>query len=101
MDLQNIDRLGDRHGAGRNPWITEEKRSRIIALVTKDPPGKLITESDGVLRAEDENKAAYWTLDSLTEDVCELGIKIGRRQERRILLREGVRWRKTRPWAQM
>jgi hypothetical protein len=29
-----------------------------------------------------------------------MGIEVGRSQVRRILLREGVRWRNTRPWAQ-
>src|SRR5215207_3872654 len=73
---------------------------RIIALVAKNPPGKLLTEPDGVLGAEDETKAAYWTLDTLAESAWEIGIEIGRSQVRRILLREGVRWRNTRPWAQ-
>ena len=59
-----MDGLADRPGAGRKPRITEEERSKIIALVAKDPPGKLLTGSDGVLRAEDESKAAYWTLDA-------------------------------------
>jgi hypothetical protein len=53
-----------------------------------------------VLRAEDETKAAYWTLDALAEAAREIGIKISRSQVRRILLHEGVRWRNTRPWAQ-
>ena len=73
---------------------------RIIALVAKNPPGKLLTEPDGVLGAEDETKAAYWTLDTLAESAWEIGIEIGRSQVRRILLREGVRWPNTRPWAQ-
>jgi Winged helix-turn helix len=50
--------------------------------------------------ALDETKAAYWTLDALTDAVREMGIEVGRSQVRRILLREGVRWRNTRPWAQ-
>jgi Winged helix-turn helix len=56
--------------------------------------------SDGVLDAEDETKAAYWTLSALAEAAREIGIEISRSQVRRILLREGVRWRNTRPWAQ-
>jgi transposase len=97
---EGIDGFGDRPRAGRKPRLTELERSKIIALVGKNPPGKLLTEPDGALRAEDETKAAYWTLDALAQAAREIGIEIGRSQVRRILLREGVRWRNTRPWAQ-
>ena len=100
FNAEGIDGLGDRPRTGRKPRITELERSKIIALVAKDPPGKLVTEPDGVLRAEDETKAAYWTLDTLAEAAQEMGIEISRSQLRRILLHEGVRWRNTRPWAQ-
>jgi transposase len=100
FNAEGIDGLGDRPGAGRKPRITEEERSKIIALVAKDPPGKLLTGSDGVLRAEDQSKAAYWTLDALAETAQEMGIEVRRSQVRRILLAEGVRWRRTRPWAE-
>lgn len=56
--------------------------SKIIALVAKNSPGKLLTEPDGVLRAEDETKAAYWTLDALVEAAREIGIEISRSQVR-------------------
>jgi transposase len=95
-----IDGLGDRPGSGRKPRLTEEERSRIIALVAKDPPGKLLTGPGGGLQAADEEGAAYWTLDTLAESAREMGIEIGRSQVRRILLAEGVRWRNTRPWAE-
>ena len=94
-----LDGLGDRAGAGRKPRITEQERSKIIALVSKEPPGRLLAESDGLMRAEDETEAAYWTLDALAEAAREMGIRVGRSQVRRILLSEGVRWRNTRPWA--
>ena len=94
-----IDGLGDRPGSGRKPRLTEDERSRIIALVAKDRPGKLLTEPGGV-QAEDEEGAAYWTLQTLAESAREMGIEIGRSQVRRILLAEGVRWRNTRPWAE-
>jgi transposase len=100
FDKEGLDGLGDRPGAGRKPRITEQERSKIIALVSKEPPGRLVTESDGVMHAEDEAKAAYWTLDALTEAARQMGIQVGRSQVRRILLSEGVRWRNTRPWAQ-
>jgi transposase len=100
FNAEGIDGLGDRPGAGRKPRITEDERSRIIALVSKDPPGKLLTEPGGGLQPEDETKAAYWTLDALAEAANEIGIEVGRSQVRRILLAEGVRWRRTRPWAE-
>jgi transposase len=92
--------LRDRPRAGRKPRLTQPERSKIIALVAKTPPGKLLTEPDGVIRVEDETKPAYWTLDALADAAQEMGIEVGRSQVRRILLREGVRWRNTRPWAQ-
>jgi hypothetical protein len=46
-----IDGLGARPGSGRKPRLTEEERSRIIALVAKDPPGKLLTGPGGGLPA--------------------------------------------------
>ncbi len=100
FNTEGVDGLGDRPGAGRKPRITEDQRSRIIALVAEVPPGKLVTQPDGVLRAEDEEGAAYWTLDTLAEAARERGIDIGRSQVRRILLREGIRWRNTRPWTE-
>lgn len=95
-----IDGLADRSGTVRKPRITEDERSKIIALVFKDSPGKLVTQPGSGLEAEDEMKAAYWTLDMLAEAANEIGIEVGRSQVRRILLAEGVRWRNTRPWAQ-
>jgi transposase len=101
FNTEGIDGLGDRPGAGRRPRITEQERSKIIALVSnKEPPGRLVTERDGVMHAEDEAKAAYWTLDALAEAAREMGIRVSRSQVRRILLSEGVRWRNIRPWAQ-
>ena len=100
FDEEGLDGLGDRPGAGRKPRITQQERSKIIALVSKDPPGRLVTEPDGVMRVEDEARAAYWTLDALTEAAREMGIQVSRSQVRRILLSEGVRWRNIRPWAQ-
>jgi transposase len=64
---EGFDGLGDQPGAGRKPRITEQERSKIIALVSKEPPGRLVTGSDGLMRAEDESEDAYWTLDALAE----------------------------------
>ncbi len=100
FNASGIDGLGDRPGAGRRPRLTEDERSRIIALVSKDPPGRLVRYDGLPPEARDETKAAYWTLDTLAEAAQEMGIEVGRSQVRRIMLAEGVRWRRTRPWAQ-
>ena len=52
FNAEGLDGLADRPGAGRRPRITEDGRSGIIASVAEDPLGKLLTEPDGVLRAE-------------------------------------------------
>jgi hypothetical protein len=71
-----INGLGDRCAAGRKPRITEQERSKVIALVAKDPPGKVLSGSDGVLGAEDESKAAYsgHCVDALAEGAQQMGI---------------------------
>lgn len=95
-----IDGLADRPGAGRKPRLSETERSKIIALARADPPGKLVRYDGLPLEARDESKEAHWTLDSLTAAARERGIEVGRSQVRRILLAEGVRWRRTRRWAE-
>ena len=95
-----MDGLADRPGAGRRPRITEDERSRIIALVSKDPPGSLVRYDGLPPEVIDETKAAYWTLDALADAAREMGIEVSRSQVRRILLHEGVRWRNTRPWTE-
>ena len=100
FDVEGIDGLGDRPGAGRRPRLSEAERSRIISLVATDPPGRLVRGAGGELKARNEEKEAHWTLDALTAAARERGITIGRSQVRRILLREGVRWRNPRPWGE-
>jgi transposase len=94
--LQGLDDLG---GQGRKRRITEEERSRIIALVKTVPPGRLRWEPVGELWAFDESGPAEWTLDSLAAAAQAEGIEVGRSQVRRILIAEGVRWRRTRAWT--
>jgi transposase len=97
---RGLDGLGMRPGSGRKPRLGEAERSALIALVHTPPPGKLVPERDsGELQARDETKAPEWTLDSLTAAARTQGIQVARSQVRCILLREGVRWRKTRLWA--
>ncbi|MBB4938194.1 transposase [Streptosporangium album] len=99
FNAEGIDGLGDRPGPGRRPRITQAERSRLIALVKTTPPGRLRWEPWGELEADDEDGPAVWTLDALTAAAREQGIDIHRSQVRRILLKEGVRWRRTRSWT--
>jgi transposase len=99
FNAEGLDGLGDRPGAGRKPRLTEQERGRIIALARSTPPGKLVQLGDE-LRAAEPEKEARWSLDALARAAQEQGIKVGRSQIRRILLKEGVRWRTTRSWAE-
>src|SRR3954454_12750113 len=94
-----LDGLGDRPGAGRKPRISQAQRSQLIALVASPPPGRLIRDHTGELAATDPAGPAVWTLDALTAAARAAGIDIARSQVRRILLAEGVRWRRPRSWA--
>ena len=95
---EGVDGLGDRPGAGRKPRLTEAERSTIIALAQSTPPGRPVTVGDR-LEAEDLDGDAHWTLDALTAAVRAAGVRVARSQVRRILLKEGVRWRHTRSWT--
>ena len=99
FNAEGLDGLGDRPGGGRRPRLTEAERSRIVALVATTPPGRSVRQPDGTLEADDEHKEAHWTLDALTAAAREQGIDVARSQVRRILLAEGVRWRRPRSWA--
>ena len=94
-----LDGLGDRPGAGRKPRVGQAQRSQLIALVAGPPPGRLVRDNTGELVAADATGPAVWTLDALTAAARAAGIDIARSQVRRILLAEGVRWRRPRSWA--
>src|SRR4051794_38930891 len=96
---EGLDGLGDRPGAGRKPRISQAQRSQLIALVAGPPPGRLVRDATGELTATDSAGSAVWTLDALTAAARAAGIDIARSQVRRILLAEGVRWRRPRSWA--
>ena len=96
---EGLDGLGDRPGAGRKPRISESQRSQLIALVASPPPGRLVRDDAGELAASDAAGPAVWTLDALTAAARAAGIDIARSQVRRILLADGVRWRRPRSWA--
>src|SRR4051812_20070565 len=60
-----LDGLGDRPGAGRRPRISQDQRSRLIALVASPPPGRLVRDGAGELVASDATGPAVWALGAL------------------------------------
>ena len=99
FNAEGVEGLGDRPGVGRKPRLSEAERSTVIALARSAPPGQLTRWADGSLEAARPEEAAQWSLDALAAAAQERGIQVGRSQVRRILRREGVRWRRTRAWA--
>jgi transposase len=99
---RGLDGLGMQPGSGRKPRLTEAERSAVIALVASPPPGRLITYSDGTLApaGSEGGDVSDWSLDALAAAAQAQGIQIGRSQVRRILRKEGVRWRRPHSWAQ-
>jgi transposase len=68
-------------------------------LARSAPPGRLHQGGEGLLAPDQPEAPALWTLDALAQAAQAEGIAVGRRQVRRILLAERVRWRRTRSWA--
>jgi transposase len=97
-----LDDLGDLPRVGRPRRLGELERGRIIALVSSDPPGRLLRQPDrslGLDQPERADQAAQWTLDALAAAAQAEGIQVSRSQVRRILQAEGVRWRTVRSWS--
>ena len=61
FNAEGIAGLGMRAGSGRKPRLTEQERSRILALAKQEPPGHLSTQADGTMVARDEEGSAQWT----------------------------------------
>ncbi len=99
FNAEGIAGLGMRPGSGRKPRLTEQERSRILALARQEPPGHLEARADGTMVARDEEGSAQWSLNALAQAAQEAGITVKRSQIRRIYLREGVRWRHTHSWG--
>jgi transposase len=98
FNAEGLDGLGDRPGAGRKPRLTEQERGSIIALARSTPPGKAIRMGEE-LAAVQPDKEAQWSLDALARAAQDKGIQVERSQVRRILLKEGIRWRHPHSWA--
>ncbi|HEX4206772.1 MAG TPA: helix-turn-helix domain-containing protein [Ktedonobacteraceae bacterium] len=75
FNAQGTGGLGMREGAGRKPRLSEQERSRILALVKQPPPGKLERYADGSLNARKEEGSAQWSLDALTDAAHAAGNK--------------------------
>jgi transposase len=99
FDAEGIEGLGDRPKPGRPRRLTVEEDSQLMALVRKDPPGRLVTQRDGTMVARQDEGEAQWSLNALARAAKEAGITVKRSQIRRILVREGVRWRHTHSWG--
>ncbi len=100
FNAEGVDGLGDRPGPGRPPRLTEHERSQIVALARSHPPGAIIRQPDGTLETAATDANAQWSLDALAAAARGRGIPIGRSQVRRILRKEGVRWRGVHTWAE-
>jgi transposase len=98
FNTQGVAGLGMRPGSGRKPRLTEQERSRILALVHQPPPGRLERQGEGLV-ARDEEGSAQWSLSALAQAAQDAGIQVKRSQIRRIYRREGVRWRRTHSWG--
>jgi transposase len=99
FNTSGIDGLADLPRPGVPRRISEHQRGRIIALARSQPPGRLHQGGEGLQAPDPPQAPASWTLDSLAQVARTEGIQVGRSQVRRILLAEGVRWRRTRSWA--
>jgi transposase len=99
FNAAGLDGLGDRPGAGRKRRLVEDERSRIIALVRTEPPGRLVWDGHRMV-APRPDAPAHWSRDALAEAARERGIRVGRSQVRRTFQAEGVRWRPPRSWAE-
>jgi transposase len=102
FSARGLDGLGMQPGGGRTPRLSEAERSAVIALVATPPPGRLVTREDGTLvpAQPQGGDTSEWSLDALAAAAQARGIAIGRSQVRRILRKEGVRWRRTHSWGQ-
>jgi transposase len=98
FNAEGIEGLGDRPRSGRPRRLTEGECSKLIALASKAPPGRLERQADELV-ARDEEGPAQWSLNALAQAAKEAGIRAKRSQIRTILLREGVRWRQTHSWG--
>lgn len=80
-NADQLNGLGMREGAERKPGLTQQERSRILALVKQPPPGRLERYTDGSLQAREEEGPAHWSLDAFTEAAHAAGIQVERERD--------------------
>src|SRR5205085_9304473 len=76
FDALGIEGLGERPKSGRRRRLTIADDSVIIALVSQAPPGRLVRQQDGSLRAREEEGAGQWTLNALAQAAKDVGIAV-------------------------
>ncbi|WP_412747767.1 helix-turn-helix domain-containing protein [Krasilnikovia sp. M28-CT-15] len=81
----NAEGLAGLDGRGRRGWprrLTEQRRSRIVALFKRVPPGRPRYDSaaGGLVQVGATSTAAVWTLDALTEAANAPGSPLGVRR---------------------
>ena len=81
FNSEGINGLGMREGVGRKPRLSEQERSRILALAKQPPPGRLERYAGGSLEARDEEGSAQWSLDALTQAAHAAGIEVERERD--------------------
>lgn len=99
FNRDGFDSLSDRHRSGRKPRLSETERSTIIALVQTSPPAQPQPSSNVQAEVQEQESQHFWSLDALALAAQARGIRVARSQIRRILIREGVRWRQVRSWS--
>jgi hypothetical protein len=78
FNAEGLTGLGDRGRPGRPRRLSEDERSRIVALVKTMPPGRLHYDpgAEALVQSEQTSTAAVWTLDALTEAANAQGIRV-------------------------
>ncbi|MFC0058049.1 helix-turn-helix domain-containing protein [Streptomyces actinomycinicus] len=98
FNRSGLEGLEDPGGQGRKRRIAEAERSRIVGLVKQTRPGGSRC-SRRTTCGPRTSQGPRKTLDTLAAGARDRGIEVSRSQVRRILLAEGVRWRRTRSWT--
>jgi transposase len=57
FNTEGISGLGMRSGSGRKPRVTEQERSRILALVKQAPPGRLERRAEEMVARDEQGSA--------------------------------------------
>jgi hypothetical protein len=89
----------DRLGAGRRPRLREVERWRVIALVTTEPPGRLVGDGQRMVTRRPA-EPVQWSLDALVVAAQARGIRAATARSGAASKAAGVRWRPPRSWVE-